>query len=123
MSFLAPDGETVGGEGGDGGGHEEPGVVEQAPEAEQKQRDNKNAKTAGLLIASIASVKGLEFEQVLMPYLAHGEFPEPQADLGEETNTLYVGLTRARRFLTLYAPSERPSMFMATLTKPGAAGA
>jgi hypothetical protein len=37
VSFLAPDGETVGGEGGDGGGHEEPGVVEQAPEAEQKQ--------------------------------------------------------------------------------------
>ncbi len=91
--------------------------------AEQKQRDNKNAKTAGLLIASIASVKGLEFEQVLMPYLAHSEFPEPHADLGEETNTLYVGLTRARRFLTLYAPSERPSMFMATLTKPGAAAA
>ena len=91
--------------------------------AEQKQREHKNAKTANLLIASIASVKGLEFEQVVMPYMAHGAFPEPHADLGEETNTLYVGITRARRFLTLYAPGEGASVFMGKLAKPASAAA
>lgn len=85
--------------------------------AEQKQRESKNAKTASLLLASIASVKGLEFDSVSLPYLAQGEFPAPHADSQEELNTLYVGITRARRFLTVYASAERPSEFMGRIEK------
>ncbi len=85
--------------------------------AEHKQRDSRNAKSASLLLASIASVKGLEFDSVLLPYLAQGEFPEPHADIGEESNTFYVGITRARRFLTLYASADRPSEFMGRVEK------
>ena len=32
-------------------------------------------------------------------------------------NTLSVGLTRARRFLTVYASAQRPSEFMARIEK------
>ena len=87
-------------------------------DAEQKQRAASHAKTASLLIASISSVKGLEFDQVLLPYLARGEFPVPGSDIGEEWNTLYVGITRARRFLSLYVDRARPSEFIARIEKP-----
>jgi superfamily I DNA/RNA helicase len=39
-------------------------------DAEQKQRQLK--KAASLVIASIASVKGLKFDQVVLPFLAQG---------------------------------------------------
>lgn len=79
---------------------------------EQKQQKSKTGKTDTLLLASIASVKGLEFDAVLLPYLAHGEFPEPSSDIEEELNTLYVGITRVRKQLTLYPSKAAPSLFM-----------
>ncbi|OUL98033.1 3'-5' exonuclease [Variovorax sp. JS1663] len=79
-------------------------------DAEQKQRQLK--KTASLVIASVVSVKGLEFDHVVMPYLAHGEFPAPTASDREEQNMFYVGITRARRFLTMFASTDRPSRFV-----------
>ena len=82
---------------------------------ELKQQKLKASKKEPLLLASIASVKGLEFDSVLLPYLAHGEFPDPHSDIGEETNTLYVGMTRVRKELTLYPSKEQPSSFMRTL--------
>ncbi len=45
-------------------------------DAEQKQRQSK--KTSSLVIANIASVKGLEFDHVVLPNLAQGEFPMPR---------------------------------------------
>ncbi len=79
-------------------------------DAEQKQRQSK--KTASLVIANIASVKGLEFDHVVLPNLAQGEFPMPTASNKEEQNLFYVGMTRARRFLTLLASTEKPSGFV-----------
>lgn len=81
--------------------------------AEEAQRKRKGA--ASLVLASIAHVKGLEFEQVVIPYLERGVFPLPQASAVEEQNTLYVGMTRARRQLTLLAHATRPSRFVAQL--------
>jgi DNA helicase-2/ATP-dependent DNA helicase PcrA len=78
---------------------------------EQTQQTSAKDKAASLLIASIASVKGLEFDAVLLPYLAQGEFPDPQGDTDEELNTLYVGMTRARHALTVYTHAERPGRF------------
>ncbi|MDB5895200.1 MAG: hypothetical protein JWQ88_2731 [Rhodoferax sp.] len=85
--------------------------------AEERQRATRHAKASSLVLASIASVKGLEFEHVVLPYLAQGEFPAPHGDMAEETNTLYVGATRARRFLTLLASDARPSEFMGRIER------
>lgn len=82
---------------------------------EQKQQKQKASKAEPLLLASIASVKGLEFDAVLLPYLAQGEFPDPTADMAEEFNTLYVGLTRVRKELTIYPSTTSPSLFMKSL--------
>lgn len=79
---------------------------------EQKQQKSKAGKTDTLLLASISSVKGLEFDAVLLPYLAHGEFPDPASDIEEELNTLYVGITRVRKALTIYPSQAAPSLFM-----------
>jgi DNA helicase-2/ATP-dependent DNA helicase PcrA len=88
---------------------------------EQKQQKQKASKTEPLLLASIASVKGLEFDAVLLPYLAQGEFPDPTADMAEESNTLYVGLTRVRKELTIYPSATAPSVFMKSLGAADAA--
>jgi DNA helicase-2/ATP-dependent DNA helicase PcrA len=85
---------------------------------EQKQQQTKGGKTENLLLASIASVKGLEFDCVLLPYLAHGEFPDPSCDMEEELNTLYVGITRVRKELTIYPSTTAPSIFMRRLSHP-----
>ncbi len=77
---------------------------------EQKQRQLK--KPASLVIASMASVKGLEFDHVVLPFLAQGEFPAPTASDREEQNLLYVGMTRARRQLTMLCSTDNPSEFV-----------
>ena len=81
--------------------------------AEQSQATLRS--TASLVLTSIAQAKGLEFEHVVVPYLEHDIFPAPQSRPGEEQNTLYVAMTRARSQLTLLAHSHRPSSFVAQL--------
>jgi DNA helicase II / ATP-dependent DNA helicase PcrA len=83
--------------------------------AEQKQRQLK--KTASLVIAGIPDVKGLEFDHVLLPFLAQGEFPSSGSDR-EERNLFYVAMTRARRFLTMWASAARPSEFVERMGRP-----
>ncbi len=81
--------------------------------AEQSQATLRS--TASLVLTSIAQAKGLEFEHVVVPYLEHDIFPAPQSRPGEEQNTLYVAMTRARSQLTLLAHSHRPSSLVAQL--------
>lgn len=82
-------------------------------DAEVKQRQLRSSP--GVLLASIASVKGLEFDHVALPYLKQGEFPSGDGRPMEEDNLFYVGITRARKFLSLYAHHQRPSSFVARL--------
>ena len=90
-------------------------------QAEQQQRQLKSS--ASLVLASIAQVKGLEFAQVVIPYLERGVFPAPDAAAGSdagsnanaEHNLLYVGMTRARQQLTLLAHRQCPSSLLAAL--------
>ena len=91
--------------------------------AEAQQRETRQAKASSLLLASIAGVKGLEFDHVVLPYLAQGEFPAPHGDMAEEWNTLYVGATRARRYLTVLASDARPSEFMGRIERKTATSA
>lgn len=69
-----------------------------------------------LTLATIAAVKGLEFDQVLLPYLRQGVFPWHLAPSErDERNLFYVGITRARRELVLLADQVAPSGFVAGL--------
>ena len=63
---------------------------------------------AGLVIACIDQIKGLEYQHVILPYLAIDEFPRSQSDALEEENRFYVAATRARERLTVLMP-ENPA--------------
>jgi DNA helicase-2/ATP-dependent DNA helicase PcrA len=61
--------------------------------------------------------KGLEFEAVFLPRLEEKELPSRQArgdEIDEERRLLYVGMTRAKRWLTI-TWSGKPSRFLAEL--------
>jgi len=65
-----------------------------------------------ITLASAAAVKGLEFEEVLLPFLEQGEFPDRHGRSTDEGNLFYVAVTRARTTLRLYAHIARPSEFL-----------
>ncbi|RZL11139.1 MAG: ATP-dependent helicase [Rubrivivax sp.] len=70
-------------------------------------------RKGSLTLATIEAVKGLEFDHVVMPGLAQGEFPAHLAESSvEERNLFYVGMTRARQSLTLLVDRARPSEFI-----------
>jgi DNA helicase-2/ATP-dependent DNA helicase PcrA len=72
----------------------------------------------GVHLLTYHRAKGLEFEAVVLPRLEERELPSklsktPEA-LAEERRLLYVGLTRAKRHLTV-TWSGKPSRFLAEL--------
>jgi DNA helicase-2/ATP-dependent DNA helicase PcrA len=73
----------------------------------------------GVHLLTLHRAKGLEFEAVFIPRLEEKELPCKQAlrvpgALAEERRLLYVGLTRAKRFLTV-TWAGKPSRFLAEL--------
>lgn len=77
---------------------------------------------AKLVIACIDQIKGLEYNHVILPYLALDEFPRSKSDPLEEENRFYVAATRARDRLTILTP-ENPafrSRYIAALQLPKA---
>jgi DNA helicase-2/ATP-dependent DNA helicase PcrA len=72
----------------------------------------------GVHLLTYHRAKGLEFEAVFLPRLEERELPsklsKTAAALAEERRLLYVGLTRAKRHLTV-TWSGRPSRFLAEL--------
>lgn len=74
-----------------------------------------------VLLECARNAKGMEFEHVILPYLAQGEFPFDRADSQEEDNLFYVAITRAKSALTLVSPADpaRRSAFIERMDLPG----
>ncbi len=72
----------------------------------------------GVHLLTYHGAKGLEFELVLLPRLEEKELPSKLAktavDVGEERRLFYVGMTRAKRGLTI-TWVRKPSRFLAEL--------
>lgn len=72
---------------------------------------DQNNTAATVILTTIHSAKGLEFDTVCMIDLVEGEFPGSGAtageDLEEERRLFYVGMTRAKETLYLCSPLAR----------------
>ncbi len=82
----------------------------------------------GVNLLTFHRAKGLEFEAVFLPRLLDGELPfrsgRAKADPDEERRLLYVGITRAKRYLFLTWPTDgkaKPSPFLEDLDVRAAA--
>jgi DNA helicase-2/ATP-dependent DNA helicase PcrA len=89
--------------------------------AELDRRDAAEAATStgGVNLLTYHRSKGLEWDAVYLPGLDEGMLPIRQAkeaeQVAEERRLLYVGITRARRFLAISSSSRKPSRFLAEL--------
>jgi len=104
-----------------------------AAELEQRAASQHAPAVEGVTLASLHAAKGLEWDAVFLVGLVDGMLPIVHADspgsVEEERRLLYVGMTRARRHLTLSwsrarspggRPSRRPSRFLDGLAPVGA---
>ncbi len=77
------------------------------PESSGSRR---NEEANRLVLSTIHSAKGLEWEAVFVIGLAEGRFPHAKAEIGEqweeERRLLYVAATRAKKHLYLSYPKE-----------------
>jgi DNA helicase-2/ATP-dependent DNA helicase PcrA len=87
--------------------------------AELAQRFSTEHDGRGVNLLTYHRAKGLEFDAVFLPRLVDGELPfrsgRAKADPREERRLLYVGITRARRYLFLTWPTggrSKPSPFL-----------
>jgi DNA helicase II / ATP-dependent DNA helicase PcrA len=79
-----------------------------------------NAQVDGVQLLTYHRAKGLEFEAVFLPRLEEKELPIRQAkspeEIDEERRLLYVGMTRAKRYLHLtWSVGAPPSRFLREL--------
>ncbi|MDO9533902.1 MAG: ATP-dependent helicase [Bacillota bacterium] len=93
------------------------------------KNSSKNKNTNAVTLSTIHSAKGLEWEQVYLVDLVEGIIPDRQAvesqgtnpaRLEEERRLFYVGMTRAKRALTLCVPSNYLSKYAAASSFVGA---
>ena len=93
---------------------------------EKQLKEAEDNKTCKIVLSTIHSSKGLEWDDVYMIDLINGEFPANKSDTEEERRLFYVGMTRAKQNLTIYKCNNRfeetviPSIFISEAEKQGA---
>jgi DNA helicase II / ATP-dependent DNA helicase PcrA len=88
--------------------------------AELDERFGEGSDGQGVHLLTYHRAKGLEFEAVFLPGVEERELPVRQAKsedaVAEERRLLYVGITRAKRYLALtWSAEAKPSRFLAEL--------
>ncbi|GAB3847749.1 ATP-dependent DNA helicase UvrD2 [Nesterenkonia populi] len=82
-------------------------------ELEERSAAQHAPTVEGVTLASLHSAKGLEWDAVFLAGLCEGlmpiSFAQSQAEVDEERRLLYVGITRARKHLSLSSASARHS--------------
>ena len=82
----------------------------------QEEENRRAAQKSSLHLADVATVKGLEFEHVVLPFLAQGEFPAHACESpADERNMMYVAMTRARSVLSVMSSAKQASEFIRQL--------
>ena len=88
-------------------------------EFDSRRVSESDASAEGVNLLTYHRAKGLEWDAVYLPGLDEGVLPIRQAkgadEVAEERRLLYVGITRARRFLTLSSSTRKPSRFLGEL--------
>ena len=89
----------------------------------QQSRSLRNPPGHAVVLSTIHSAKGLEWDAVFLASMEDGVLPHSNSeDIEEERRIAYVGVTRARRVLGLtyaaerYGEHARPSPFLFELT-------
>ena len=76
-----------------------------------QRRSRREPEKEGVMISTLHASKGMEYDSVYILDVNEGVIPYHKAvldaDLEEERRMLYVGMTRARKKLYLYAVKER----------------
>jgi len=91
-----------------------------------EQAKNPKLRHGGLILSTVHSAKGLEFDRVMMVDMVEGEFPSADTEATgsaqeEERRLCYVAITRARSELKIYVPKRwaragaEPSRFVREL--------
>jgi DNA helicase-2/ATP-dependent DNA helicase PcrA len=103
-------------------------IADFAKELEERQRSQHEPQKSAVTLATIHAAKGLEWDTVYLIGLTEGYLPityaSTPAQIAEERRLLYVGVTRARKELTLSYPqadsdsgrTRQPSRFLALFT-------
>ena len=77
----------------------------------KEQAKNQPVQRQGVIISTLHSIKGLEFDKVFLMDVNEGTIPYHKAatdsDIEEERRLFYVGMTRARKELSLFFIKER----------------
>ncbi len=80
-------------------------ILDFAKELDERQRSQHEPVKAAVTLSTIHAAKGLEWDYVFIIGLTEGYLPisyaQTEAEIREEQRLLYVGLTRARKELTL----------------------
>ena len=101
-------------------------IREYTEELNRQSKENEESRE-GVVVSTMHSTKGLEFERVFLPDVNEDVIPHKKSmkeeDVEEERRLFYVGVTRAKKYLhilsvkKLYNKDSRPSRFLVELEK------